>query len=150
MKPRIDAAIHAFLDSIIISRGPSTNQRDAMVLARDVLEHFDDYYCGTGNMQRREQAADPNLSKEDLALRYRPPLGSGGTIALRSGSDPPAHPLVEIALASIAPKAARQLVKELCATVGVDVLAGLGSRPLRVCSLPAWANNAAMSASEYR
>ena len=71
MKPRIDAAIHAFLDSIIIGRGPSTNQRDAMVLARDVLEHFDDYYCGTGSMQRREQAADPGPGPRSQPLTRR-------------------------------------------------------------------------------
>jgi|SRR5215472_9389344 len=113
MKPRIDAATQTFLNSIIIGRSPSTNQRDAMVLGRDVLEHFDEYYCGTGKMQRQEQEADPSLSKEDLALRYRPSLGSADPIALRIGSDPPACPLVEIELASIAPKVARQLVVDL-------------------------------------
>jgi hypothetical protein len=98
---------------------------------RDVLEHFDEYYCGTGRLQRREQAADPSLSREALAIRYRPSLGSGGRTALRIGPDPPAEPLVEIELASIAPKAARQLVERLSTIVGVDVLSGLGSKPLR-------------------
>jgi hypothetical protein len=131
MKPRIDAAINVFLKSIIVGRGPSTNQREAIVLARNVLEHFDEYYAGIGKMQKREQVADPSLSNEDLALRYRPSLGSAGRAVLRIGPDPPADPLVEIELESIAPKAARQLVEQLCAIVGVDVFAGLGSTSLR-------------------
>jgi hypothetical protein len=131
MKPRIDCAINEFLNAIVIGRSPGMNQREAIALARDVLEHFDEYYCGTGRLQKREQAADPSLSKEDLALRYRPSLGSAGRTALRIGPDPPADPLVEIELASIAPKAARHLVEELAAIVGVDVLAGFGSTSLR-------------------
>jgi len=35
MKPRIDAAIKAFLGSIVIGRSPGMNQREAIVLARD-------------------------------------------------------------------------------------------------------------------
>jgi hypothetical protein len=45
--------------------------------------------------------------------------------------DPPADPLVEIELVSIAPKTARHLVEELAAILGVDVLAGFGSTPHR-------------------
>jgi hypothetical protein len=72
------------------------NQREAVVLARDVLEQFDEYYCGTGRLQKLEQVADPGLRKEDLALRYRPSVGSAGRTVLRIGPDPLSASLVEI------------------------------------------------------
>jgi len=124
-RPRIDAAINAFLKAIVVTRGPGMNQRQALALARDVLEHFDEYLSGTGKKQKEDQARTGE-SKEDLAQRYRPELGTTGQPTLRIGSAPRA----EIDLAAIAPAAARQLVEALCAIVGVDVLPGFGTAPL--------------------
>ena len=124
-KPRIDAAINAFLSAIVVTRGPGMNQRQALRLARDVLEHFDEYLSGTGKKQREDQARTGE-SKEDLAQRYRLELGTTPQATLRIGS----APLAEIDLADVAPAATRQLVEALCAIVGVDVLPGFGTTPL--------------------
>jgi hypothetical protein len=124
-RPRIDAAINAFLKAIVVTRGPGMNQRQALRLARDVLEHFDEYLSGTGKKQREDQARTGE-SKEDLAQRYRLELGTTAQPTLRIGS----APLAEIDLADVAPAAARQLVEALCAIVGVDVLPGFGTAPL--------------------
>ena len=123
--PRIDEAINTFLKAIVVTRGPGMNQRQALRLARDVLEHFDEYLSGTGKKQR-EDLARTGESKEDLAQRYRPELGTTAQPTLRIGS----APLAEIDLADVAPAAARQLVEALCAIVGVDVLPGFGTAPL--------------------
>jgi hypothetical protein len=124
-RPRIDAAINALLKAIVVTRSPGMNQRQALGLARDVLEHFDEYLSGTGKKQREDQARTGE-SKEDLAQRYRPELGTTAQPTLRIGS----APLAEIDLANVAPVAARQLVEALCTIVDVDVLPGFGTTPL--------------------
>ncbi len=124
-KVKIDAALTAFLGAIVTNRGQGMNQREALGLARNVLEHFDEYYCGTGDLQRKD-AEKTGLNREDLALRYRPEGGGAEQPTLRIGSPP----LAEIDLATVAPTAARQLVRELCAIVGVDVLGGFGAAQL--------------------
>lgn len=124
-RPRIDAAINAFLKAIVVTRGPGMNQRETLRLARDVLEHFDEYLSGTGKKQREDQVRTGE-SREDLAQRYRLELGTTAQPTLRIGS----APLAGIDLADVAPAAARQLVEALCAIVGVDVFSGFGTAQL--------------------
>jgi hypothetical protein len=81
-------------------------QREALGLSRNVLEHFDEYPCGTGKRQKKD-AAKTGLSNEERARQYQPELGAGTAAVLRIGASPQA----EIDLASVAPTAARRLVK---------------------------------------
>ncbi len=109
----IAEAIDAFLDAIVVGHSPGLSDREALKLARNVLEHFDEYYSGTGNQQR--PAARSGQSLEDLAQRYRIDLGgpSAARPHLLIGMKPD-EPLVEVDLAEPAAHAAR----ELAAAVG--------------------------------
>jgi hypothetical protein len=105
-------AIDAFLDAIVIGHSPDLSDREAFKLARNVLEHFDTYYCGTGVWQR--QAARSGQGPENLAQRCRVDLGgpSAACPHLLIGMKP-GQPLVEIDLAEPAASAARQLAAVL-------------------------------------
>ena len=41
-----------------------------LVNARDIIEHFDEYAVGEGKLQEAELAADPGLTRAELAKRY--------------------------------------------------------------------------------
>jgi hypothetical protein len=112
-KDRVTQAIDAFLVAIVVGHGPDLSDRQALKLARNVLEHFDAYYCGTGDRQRAD-AARSSESREELAQRYRVDLGgpSAARPHLLIGMKPD-EPLVEIDLAEPAAHAARQLAAEL-------------------------------------
>lgn len=86
-----------------------------------MLEHFDEYYCGTGNQQR--PAARSDQSHEDLAQRHRVDLG--GPSAARPNlviGMKPEQPLVGIDLAEPAAIAARQLAAVVGFLAGGQVL----------------------------
>jgi hypothetical protein len=44
----VTGAIDAFLAAIVVGHSPDLSDRQALKLARNVLEHFDAYYCGAG------------------------------------------------------------------------------------------------------
>jgi len=138
LRQQIDSAITRFIKTLVIAHGQGTNQRDSLVLARDVLEHFDEYWCGTGRNQQAAIAGNPHLTREELAIRYRPDFGitTDSLPTLRLGDPHPAQPLVEVDLASVAPVAARQLVARLATVLGVDVLPGFGTAALRTAATP--------------
>jgi hypothetical protein len=69
-KGQIQDAIDAFLETIVVEHH-MPSKAEAFALARDVLEHFDDYYCGTGNLQKKDWQRSPGIDREDLAQRYR-------------------------------------------------------------------------------
>lgn len=106
---RIHDALAEFFDAIVAETN-ATDQAEAFRTARNVLEHFDEYFQGTGNLQRRAKRDDPDLSQEDLAQRYRVELeGPADSPQLRIGPLRPADPLVVIDLVELAPAAARRL-----------------------------------------
>lgn len=113
----IKKAIRAFLDAVIVI-GTISNQDNALERARNVVEHFDEYYRGTGKQQKQDQA-DKTL--EDLAQDYRidfePPVDRP---QLRVGPVRPAEALFTIDLATTAPHAARQLVDAVHAAIVQD------------------------------
>lgn len=51
-KRRITQAINAFL-GVIVGHSSDLSDSEALKLARNVLEHFDEYYCGIGNRQKK-------------------------------------------------------------------------------------------------
>jgi len=134
----INTGITSFLEALVITHDHDLNQRDALLLARHVLEHFDEYWCGTGHKQSDALTRNPKLTREELAVRYRPDFGAttDSLPTLRVGDPYPSQPLVEVDLASVAPAAARQLVRALAAILGVDVLHGFGSAPLTRAAVP--------------
>lgn len=121
----VTGAIDAFLAAIVVGHSPDLSDRQALKLARNVLEHFDAYYSGAGYRQRAE-AARSGQSREDLAQRYRIDLGgpSAARPHLLIGMKPD-EPLVEIDLSEPAAYAARQLATALGFTAG-----GQASLPL--------------------
>jgi len=88
--------------------GDRGRQDNALERARNVVEHFDEYYRGTGKQQKQDQA---DKTFEDLAQDYRidfePPADRP---QLRVGPVRPAEALFTIDLVTTAPQAARQLV----------------------------------------
>jgi hypothetical protein len=108
------AAIEVFLSAIVSGHSPDLSDRQAFKLARNVLEHFDAYYCGTGDLQK--PAVRSGQSREGLAQRYRVDLGgpSAGRPHLLIGMKPE-QPLVEIDLAEPAARSARQLAAAVSA-----------------------------------
>lgn len=116
-RAEIQKAIGVFLSQVILN--PKGDQR-ALVDARDVLEHFDEYLCGTGKLQRDAAKRNQGMSKEDLAQSYRidfePPADRS---RLRVGLRP-AEPLLIIDLVETAPEAADQLSAAVGAAVAQD------------------------------
>jgi hypothetical protein len=111
---RIQEAIDSFLGAIVVEMN-TADRAEAFKLARDVLEHFDEYCQGRGREQRRTARDDPSLGREDLAQRYRVELAgpSADRPHLSVGPLRPAEPLVVIDLVERAPSAARQLAAAL-------------------------------------
>lgn len=120
-KAEIQRAIGIFLSQVVIK--PTKDRGAALVLARDVLEHFDKYMCGIGRRQGQAAKHNPGTSEEDLAQNYRidfePPADRP---QLRVGPLRPAEPLVVIDLVTTAPIAARQLVDSIRAALVHDQL----------------------------
>ena len=100
--------------------GPVSTPQDFFTLARKVLEHFDEYFQGTGYLQRKASLEDPGLSREHLAQRYRVELAgpSADRPHLRIGPLSPAKPAVVIDLVEHAPQAARRLCLALDYGIG--------------------------------
>jgi hypothetical protein len=117
-KRAVTQAINTFLRRIVVDHSPDLNDDAALRLARNVLEHFDKYYCGIGDRQKTE-AKRSGLSREDLAQRYRIDLGgpSAARPHLLVGMKPE-QPLVEIDLSESAARAARELADTLGAIAG--------------------------------
>lgn len=58
-----------------------------LVDARDIIEHFDRYAVGKGDLQRDDRDADPSLTDAELANRYAARLeGPWGEPILRVGT----------------------------------------------------------------
>lgn len=108
----VTGVIDDFLAAIVVGHSPALSDRQALKLARNVLEHFDAYYSGTGERQR--PAVRSGDSPEDQAQHYRIDLGgpSAARPHLLIGMKPD-EPLVEIDLAEPAAHAARQLAAAL-------------------------------------
>lgn len=111
---RIEGAIEAFIKAIVIettAAGPDKGFR----LARDVLEHFEDYSQGTGNLQQPGVKRSDRSPREDQARQYWMDLDgqADSALYLRIGPLRPAKPLVVIDLVEKAPVAARQLARAL-------------------------------------
>ena len=111
---RIQDAIETFLDAIVVETAMADRAR-AFKLARDALEHFDDYYQGIGDEQQPRTRRRDRSPREDLAQQYRAELDGSADSALRLRIGPlrPADPLVIIDLVEHAPHAARQLARAL-------------------------------------
>lgn len=111
-KAAIQRAIGVFLSQVVVK--PASDRAAALVLARDVLEHFDEYMCGIGRRQGYTAKRNPDVNKEGLAQNYRidfePPANRP---QLRVGPVRPAEPLVIMDLVTTAPGAAHQLVAAL-------------------------------------
>ena len=103
---RIQDAIEAFLDAIVVETAMADGAR-AFKLARDALEHFDNYYQGIGDEQRPGTRRRDRSPREDLAQQYRAELDRqpGSALRLRIGPLRPADPLVVIDLVEHAPRA---------------------------------------------
>ena len=108
-RQRIEQAIEAFVNEIVVETTISGGRARALGLARNVLEHFDAYYQGTGHTQQPGRG-----SSEDLAQDYRWELDgpADGALRLRIGLRP-AAPLVVVDLVEHAPRASRQLARAL-------------------------------------
>lgn len=103
---RIQDAIEAFLDAIVVETAMADGAR-AFKLARDALEHFDNYYQGIGDEQQPGTRRRDRSPREDLAQQYRAELDGqpGSARRLRIGPLRPADPLVVIDLVEHAPRA---------------------------------------------
>jgi hypothetical protein len=124
-KAGMQRAIGVFLSQVVVK--PTSDRGTALVLARDVLEHFDQYMCGIGRRQGHAAKRNPGTSEENLAQNYRidfePPADRP---QLRVGPLRPAEPLVIIDLVTAAPGAAHQLVAAIGAALAQDQLRTAG------------------------
>lgn len=104
---------------MVVDHSPDIGKDEALRRAQNVLEHFDEYYCGIGKQQKAEATRNPGRSREDLAQRYRIDLGgpSAAQPHLLIGLGP-AQPLVAIDLAASAARTARQLATALWQAAG--------------------------------
>jgi hypothetical protein len=111
---RIHDAIDTFLDAIVVETAMADRAR-AFELARDALEHFDDYYQEIGDEQQPGTRRHDRTPREDLAQQYHAELDgpADGALRLRIGPLRPADPLVVIDLVEHAPHDARQLATAL-------------------------------------
>jgi hypothetical protein len=109
-KDAITQAIDAFFDEVVTCDG-STPREIALTLVRDVLVHFDEYYTGTGWLQKAD-AKNSGTSREQLAQNYRVYTdGPRESPVLCVGGWPPAPARVGIDLVAAAPSAAARLVQ---------------------------------------
>lgn len=113
----IKLAIRAFLDAVVVI-GAISNRDNALERARNVVEHFDEYYRGTGTQQKQDETGS---AVEDLAQDYRidfePPAEQ---LQLRVGPVRPAEARFTIDLVATAPQAARHLVNAIHAAIVQD------------------------------
>jgi hypothetical protein len=114
----IKDAINTFATSVVVQSAGSS-PRAALELARNVLEHFDEFYCGSSIRQNRQMQRNPDQSKETLAREHQ--IGLGGPPAkhpwLVIGRDLD-EPLASIDLVIEAPRAARRLAQAVAAAIG--------------------------------
>jgi hypothetical protein len=112
-KRRIRDGIQAFADAIVVQT-TLKDKAEALALARNVLEHFDEYWKGTGDAQQPGTRRHTRAPRERLAQDYRWELDGPADGALRMRIGPrPGEPIVMIDLVERAPKAARQLATTL-------------------------------------
>jgi hypothetical protein len=111
---RIEQAILEFLDTVVV-KASDAGKASGFKLARDALEHFDEYYRGTGDVQQPRLKRSDRRPDEALAQGYRFDLegAADGALRLRIGPLAPAEPLVVIDLVGQAPRAARKLARAL-------------------------------------
>lgn len=109
----IATAVNAFLEAIVL-QSTTDDREGALRLARDALEHSDDYYRGTGDEQRPRIRRRDRRPDEGLARQYRMELQgpADGALCLRVGLRP-TEPIVVIDLVEQAPLAARTLARAL-------------------------------------
>lgn len=113
-KREIQQAIGTFSRAIVVTNSTTQPGHEALVQVRNVLEHFDQYYSGTG----RQQKLDIGKSPEDRAQDYRVDFeGPADQPRLRIGPLRPAPARFAIDLVTTAPSAARQLVMALHASI---------------------------------
>jgi hypothetical protein len=117
-KRRIQQAADAFLAEIVVET-TERNRNDALTLARNILQHFDEYYCGKGRRQTANRARNAGLDNEELARSHTVDFGGPSAsrphlrIGPREGS-----PIVSIDLVAEAPGAARRPASAVGGVVG--------------------------------
>jgi hypothetical protein len=119
-KRRIQQAADAFLAEIVVNT-TERNHNDALALARNVLQHFDEYYCGKGRHQTTKSAGGSGLDTEELARSHT--VDFGGPSAARPHLLIGPHggrPIVSIDLVVKAPAAARRLANAVGGAVGAE------------------------------
>jgi hypothetical protein len=117
-KRAIQEAISMFLGSVVVQRA-ALAPHEALGLARNVLQHFDEFYCATSDRQKRQQRRNPNQDKENLARQHQ--VGFRGKSAREPDlviGDNLDEPVVAIDLVAKAPAAARRLHLALGAAIG--------------------------------
>lgn len=116
-KRRIQQAVDTFLADIVVET-TERNRIDALALARNVLQHFDEYYCGKGRRQTSNRARSSGLDTEELARSHTVDFGgpSASQPHLRIGPRE-GPPIVSIDLVAKAPAAARQLANAVSGEV---------------------------------
>jgi hypothetical protein len=109
---QIEQAIVEFLDAVVV-QSSDAGKASGFKLARDALEHFDEYYQGTGDVQQPSLKRRDRQPDEVLAQGYRFDLdgAADGSLRLRVGPLRPEEPLVVIDLVERAPRAARKLAR---------------------------------------
>lgn len=118
-KRAIQEAISAFLGSVVVQRS-GLAPHEALGLARNVLQHFEEFYCATSDRQKRQQRRDPNQDKENLARQHQ--IGFRGSsvgephLVVGDNLD---EPVVSIDLVAEAPAAARRLHLAVGAALGL-------------------------------
>lgn len=117
-KRAIQEAISVFLGAVVVQRS-GLAPHEALNLARNVLQHFDEFYCATSNRQGRQQQRNPKQSKESLARAHQVGFraGAAGEPHLVIGDDLET-PDVTIDLVAKAPGAARQLALAVGNAIG--------------------------------
>jgi hypothetical protein len=95
------------------------NLNDALALARNVLQHLDEYYCGKGRRQTTTKARASGLDTEELArshtVDFSGPSASRPHLRIGPREGPP---IVSIDLVAKAPAAARRLATAVSGAVG--------------------------------
>jgi hypothetical protein len=75
---QIKAAINTFLTAVVVQKS-DMSPKAALELARNVLEHFDEFYCAASIRQTRQGQRNPDQSKETVAREHQ--VGFGGPAA---------------------------------------------------------------------
>lgn len=117
-KRAIQEAINTFLGSVVVQRS-GLAPHEALGLARNVLQHFDQFYCATSDRQKRQQRRSPGQGRENLARQHQ--IGLCGPSAREPHlvvGDNLNEPVVSIDLVAGAPAAARRLHLAVGAAIG--------------------------------